>query len=116
MLATPPGSAVPRLVEAVAVYRPAIEQWRPIIAEASRRFGVPEAWIAAVMQAESRGHTHIAGRPIVSRAGAMGLMQLMPGTWAAMRKAHGLGADSHDPHDNIMAGAAYLRAMYDRFG
>jgi hypothetical protein len=46
----------------------------------------------------------------------MGLMQLMPGTWAAMRWQHGLGADPHDPRDNIMAGAAYLRAIYDRFG
>ena len=32
------------------------------------------------------------------------------------QRRHGLGADPYDPHDNIMAGAAYLRAMYDRFG
>jgi len=95
---------------------PSIEQWRPIIAEASRRFGVPQAWISAVMNAESRGHTRLGGAPIVSGAGAMGLMQLMPGTWAAMRDAHGLGNDPHDPRDNIMAGTAYLRAMYDQFG
>lgn len=95
---------------------PTIERWRPIIAEASRRFGVPQAWIAAVMKAESRGNTHLNGRPITSHAGAMGLMQLMPGTWAAMRRQHGLGDDPHDPRDNIMAGTAYLRAMHDRFG
>lgn len=95
---------------------PAVERWRPYIAEAARRFGIPEAWIAAVMQAESAGQTHWNGRPITSHAGAMGLMQLMPGTWAAMRRRHGLGADPHDPRDNILAGAAYLRAMYDRFG
>lgn len=95
---------------------PAVERWRPIIAEASRRFGVPQAWIAAVMQAESRGQTHLGGRPITSRAGAMGLMQVMPGTWEALRRRHGLGSDPHDPRDNIMAGTAYLRAMYDRFG
>ena len=46
----------------------------------------------------------------------MGLMQLMPGTWQEMRAAHGLGRDPHDPRDNILAGTAYLRAMYDRFG
>ena len=46
----------------------------------------------------------------------MGLMQLMPATWAAMRAEHGLGHDPHDPRDNILAGTAYLRAMYDRFG
>src|SRR3546814_4666575 len=68
------------------------------------------------MQAESAGLTHLHGRPITSRAGAMGLMQLMPGTWAAMRQQHGLGGDPYDPRDNILAGAAYLRAMYDRFG
>lgn len=115
-LSITPGSAIARNVDPVAAFSPAIERWRPIIAEASRRFAVPQAWIAAVMQVESRGRTHLNGRPIVSRAGAMGLMQLMPGTWAAMREAHGLGPDPHDPRDNIMAGAAYLRAMYDCFG
>lgn len=94
----------------------AIARWRPLVAEASRRFGIPEAWVRAVMKAESGGQTHLGGRPIVSRAGAMGLMQLMPGTWSAMRLAHGLGSDPHDPRDNIIAGTAYLRAMYDRFG
>ena len=33
-----------------------------------------------------------------------------------MRAVHGLGANAHDPRDNILAGTAYLRAMYDRFG
>src|SRR3546814_3188173 len=50
-----------------------VDRWRPIIAEASRTFGVPEAWIVAVMRAESGGHTMLDGRPITSRAGAMGL-------------------------------------------
>jgi soluble lytic murein transglycosylase-like protein len=95
---------------------PAVERWRPYIAEAAQRFAIPQAWIAAVMQAESAGLTHLNGRPITSPAGAMGLMQLMPGTWAAMRRRHGLGADPYDPHDNIMAGAAYLREMHDRYG
>lgn len=95
---------------------PAVERWRPYIAEASQRFGIPEAWIAAVMQAESAGLTYLNGRPITSHAGAMGLMQVMPATYAAMRARHHLGPDPYDPHDNIMAGAAYLRAMHDRFG
>ena len=46
----------------------------------------------------------------------MGLMQLMPGTWSDMRVALGLGDDPFDPHDNILAGAFYLRLLYDRFG
>ena len=68
------------------------------------------------MRVESGGRTTLEGRPIVSSAGAMGLMQLMPGTWRDMRAVLGLGPDPHDPHDNILAGTAYLRLMYDRFG
>jgi hypothetical protein len=68
------------------------------------------------MQAESGGRTMLDGRPITSRAGAIGLMQVMPGTYEEMRRAHRLGADPHDPRDNILAGTAYLRAMYDRYG
>lgn len=93
-----------------------VTRWQPLIAEASRRSGVPEAWIVAVMRAESGGRTMLHGHPIVSRAGAMGLMQLMPTTWADMRQRLGLGTDPHDPHDNIMAGSVYLRLMYNRFG
>lgn len=93
-----------------------VSAWRPFVAEASQRFGVPVAWIERVMQAESGGRTTLGGRPIVSRAGAMGLMQLMPGTWAEMRAALDLGADPFNPRDNILAGTAYLRRMYDRFG
>ncbi|MGK6321342.1 lytic transglycosylase domain-containing protein [Sphingomonas sp. DT-204] len=90
--------------------------WRDYIAEASARFGIPVAWIERVMRAESGGRTTLNGRPITSRAGAMGLMQLMPGTWFDMRRALGLGSDPHAPRDNILAGTAYLRLMYDRFG
>jgi soluble lytic murein transglycosylase-like protein len=68
------------------------------------------------MHAESAGRTTLHGQPITSPAGAMGLMQMMPGTYRDMRAAYHLGADAYDPHDNILAGAAYLRAMYDRFG
>lgn len=68
------------------------------------------------MRAESGGRTRLGGRPITSPAGAMGLMQLMPGTWTAMRAQHGLGPDPYHPRDNILAGTAYLRAMYNRFG
>jgi soluble lytic murein transglycosylase-like protein len=93
-----------------------IARWQPLMAEAAARFSIPESWIARVMHAESAGLTTLNGRPIRSHAGAMGLMQLMPTTWAAMRERLGLGANPDDPRDNIMAGAAYLRLMYDRFG
>ena len=91
-------------------------RWDGHIAEASARFGIPVSWIRRVIAAESGGRTTIAGRPIRSRVGAMGLMQLMPGTWSEMRAAHRLGSDPDDPRDNILAGTAYLRAMYQRFG
>jgi hypothetical protein len=93
-----------------------VARWRPFVAEASRRFGVPAAWIERVMRAESGGRAVLGGRPVTSRAGAMGLMQLMPRTWAEMRSAHGLGPDPYDPRDNILAGSAYLAWLYRRFG
>jgi soluble lytic murein transglycosylase-like protein len=108
--------AIPTYAEPAAVTDAALDRWQGLIAEASRRFGLPEAWIRAVMQAESGGRTMLDGRPITSRAGAMGLMQVMPGTYDEMRRAHRLGSDPRDPHDNILAGTAYLRAMYDRYG
>ncbi|PKP89074.1 MAG: lytic transglycosylase [Alphaproteobacteria bacterium HGW-Alphaproteobacteria-15] len=81
------------------------------VAEASQRFRIPEHWIYAVIRVESAGRIDA-----VSSAGAMGLMQLMPGTWARQRTRFGLGSDPFDPRDNIMAGTSYLREMYDRYG
>jgi hypothetical protein len=81
------------------------------IAEASRRFRIPQAWIRAVLDAESAQDIGA-----VSSAGAMGLMQIMPDTWDELRALHRLGDDPFDPRDNIFAGTAYLRAMLDRYG
>ncbi|WP_265269625.1 lytic transglycosylase domain-containing protein [Sphingomonas lycopersici] len=81
------------------------------VAEASQRFGVPAAWIKAVMRAESAGDTRA-----VSRKGAMGLMQIMPATWTALSARYALGADPFDVRANILAGTAYLREMVDRYG
>ncbi|MBT1159859.1 lytic transglycosylase domain-containing protein [Aminobacter anthyllidis] len=101
---------------AVISQSPQLQRWQHFVSEASARFHIPQAWICAVIDAESRGKTVLDGRPITSRAGAMGLMQVMPGTYQEMRVEHGLGADPHDPRDNILAGTAYLSAMYKRFG
>jgi hypothetical protein len=46
----------------------------------------------------------------------MGLMQIMPGTWNELRARHGLGPDPYDPHDNILAGTAYIRELHNRYG
>ena len=108
--------APPAVVEQAAPAPPRVERWRVWIAEAAERFDVPQAWIVAVMTAESGGRTHLNGAPIVSKAGAMGLMQVMPATYRALAQRHGLGPDPHDPRDNILAGAAYLAEMRTRFG
>jgi soluble lytic murein transglycosylase-like protein len=81
------------------------------VTEASKRFAIQERWIRAVMHIESAGEVRAR-----SRKGAMGLMQIMPKTWADLRVRYGLGVDPYDPHDNILAGAAYLRELYDRYG
>ena len=93
-----------------------IDRWEPYIAEAAQRFAIPQEWIRAVMRSESGGRTTLNGQPITSVAGAMGLMQLMPGTYSDMRSRYGLGIDAYDPHDNVLAGAAYLRLMYRQYG
>ncbi|MEC9264969.1 MAG: lytic transglycosylase domain-containing protein [Pseudomonadota bacterium] len=89
----------------------AVDQFQGHIVEASQRFGIPVRWIEAVNMAESGGDPKA-----VSPKGAMGLMQLMPETWAELRDQHDLGADPFDPRTNILAGTAYLKAMQDRFG
>lgn len=81
------------------------------IAEASQRFGIPELWIHAVLRAESAGDVRA-----ISSTGAMGLMQVMPDTWAGLRVRYRLGRDPYDPRDNILAGTAYLREMWNRYG
>ena len=69
------------------------------------------SWIRAVMHAESGEDIHA-----LSPKGAMGLMQIMPATWAGLRARHGLGANPYDPRDNILAGAAFLRELHDLYG
>ncbi len=94
-----------------------LNRWDGIITEASQRFHVPKAWIRAVMARESGGRTMLGeGKPIVSRAGAVGLMQVLPDTYDQMAVEHRLGANPFDARDNIMAGAAYLRWLHQKYG
>ena len=98
--------------QTVSAERPSrVDPYAAFITEAAQRFGVPEHWIRAVMRVESAGDVRA-----ISSAGAMGLMQIMPATWAELRARYGLGSNPYDPRDNIMAGAAYLREMHDRYG
>jgi hypothetical protein len=90
---------------------PPDDPWGPYIREAAGRFAIPERWIREVMRQESGGQAQA-----VSSAGAMGLMQVIPDTYAGLRQRYGLGDDPFNPHDNILAGAAYIKEMYDRYG
>ena len=92
------------------------DPWGPYIAQASQHFDVPQVWIREVMNVESGGHEYLDGAPTTSPAGAMGLMQVMPDTYQELESEYGLGNDPYDPRDNIFAGTAYLREMYDLFG
>lgn len=110
--ASTPRDSMPSL----AIELPSGAGWQSFVAEAARRFDIPEAWIRAVIQAESGGRMLLDGKPITSPKGAMGLMQVMPATYAELRLRHGLGADPHQPRDNILAGSAYLKEMFERYG
>ncbi|PWB83456.1 MAG: hypothetical protein C3F11_06515 [Methylocystaceae bacterium] len=81
------------------------------VEEAAKRFAVPARWIRAIMRVESSGYVRAR-----SPKGAIGLMQIMPSTYDELRARHGLGADPFDPHDNILAGSAYIRELLDRYG
>jgi soluble lytic murein transglycosylase-like protein len=100
--------------ESLATRRPnelSVFPFAAFVTEASKRFGVPEQWIRAVLHVESG-----AKQRARSSKGAMGLMQIMPKTWTELRARYGLGADPYDVSDNILAGAAYIRELYDRYG
>ena len=81
------------------------------ITEAATRFRLPAVWIRAVMRAESADDPRA-----ISPKGAMGLMQIMPATWAELRVRHRLGADPYNVRDNIIAGSGYIRELLDRYG
>ena len=95
---------------------PPSDPWGPYIKQASGRFDVPQNWIRAVIHQESGGHQYLHGQPITSDAGAAGLMQLMPPTYAEMAERYGLGPDPYEPHDNIMAGTGYIPQLYEKYG
>ncbi len=111
IMASAPATALPVPAAAQMIAPHTADPVARHVAEASRRFGIPQAWIWAVMRAESAGDVRA-----ISHAGAMGLMQIMPDTWAYLRARYGLGDDPYHVRDNIIAGTAYLRELHDRFG
>jgi hypothetical protein len=107
------GMTVPAAAQASTVKAPSpvASSIDGFIAEASSRFAIPAAWIRAVIHVESDGNASA-----VSPKGAVGLMQIMPDTWADLAQRYRLDSDPTSPHDNIIGGTAYLRELYDRFG
>ena len=88
-----------------AVHCPVPATLRPAFAQASQATGVPLSLLAAVAHVESRFDP-----AAQSRAGAVGVLQLMPTTAAALHY------DAHETTANVMAGALYLRQMLSRYG
>jgi soluble lytic murein transglycosylase-like protein len=85
--------------------RTTLEQWREHIRQAAEKYKLPEALLLAVMAVESN-YDHQA----LSEKGAMGLMQLMPGTAKEM-----FVSDAWDPAQNIEGGARYLRILANQY-
>jgi soluble lytic murein transglycosylase-like protein len=78
---------------------------KPMLTKAGTTYNLDADLLASVVRAESAGHSHA-----VSRAGAQGLMQLMPGT------ATDLGvSNTFAPNDNIKGGTAYLDWLLKRY-
>ena len=104
-------SEVPAQMPPTSVHSAAVDQWAGLVAGAGSRTGLPAIWLHDLMRMESNG------KPLaVSSKGAIGLMQLMPATYAMLRVPLGLGANPFDPRDNVLAGAMYLRLLVDRYG
>lgn len=86
----------------------------PLIRMAAEECNVPRAMILAVIRTESEFRTDA-----VSRAGAVGLMQLMPQTFAwlcEMRDESHAANEITDPETNIRFGAYYLSYLHEKFG
>jgi soluble lytic murein transglycosylase-like protein len=101
----PPVKNVKATIDVSAEYFavPASEAYDEIISEAAEKYDIDPHLIHAVMQAESAFHPYA-----VSRAGAEGLMQLMP------ELSDEMGVDNaFDPRDNIMGGTRYLKRLLD---
>ncbi|GAA4772879.1 hypothetical protein GCM10023219_20110 [Stakelama sediminis] len=79
--------------------------------EAAMRSGVPIDLILRVMRAESGDNPRA-----LSPKGAMGCMQIMPGTWRTVSAHYNLGSEPFDARRNMIGGAMYLAELISRYG
>lgn len=96
VLATPPAVAAPAQAPRISAGE--------LADAAADKYGLPRKLVRSLMSAESAGNPDA-----VSPKGAIGLMQLMPGT------ARDLGVDPHDPAQNVDAGVRYLRDLLEKY-
>ncbi len=99
---TVPTAQQPAVSAPAAPAKPSPEQ---LADDAARKYGLPPYLVRSVMKAESGFQ-----QQAVSPKGALGLMQLMPGT------AQTFGADPHDAAQNVDAGTRYLRSLLEKYG
>lgn len=101
----PPAAENPATIGVPAVGLLGSKSTEQIVREASESHGVDSDFIDSVIKQESAGNAHA-----VSKAGARGLMQLMPGTAAQLGVQ-----DSFSPEQNVHGGARYLRELLERY-
>ena len=102
----PADAPPPAVVDQPVSYQPSFGSAAaaPMLDQAAAQAGLHPALLEALVWQESRWHPGA-----VSRKGAIGLTQLMPGT------ARELGVDPRDPNANLLGGARYLRSLIDHF-
>lgn len=95
----------------------AVRRWDPQVNALSAKYGIDPNFVWRIMQQESGGRQFGKdGLPLTSSAGAIGPMQVMPGTFADMARRYGIKGGITDPDANIEAGVAYLSEQLKRFG
>ena len=93
-------------------------RWEPLVGEASKRIHVPQEWICAVIRMESgSGCTlMVENSSITSDMGAMGICARSSVATMPICGCNTAGRDPYDPRDNVIAGTAYLKWLYGKYG
>lgn len=95
----------PRRTYSTAEFHKNKQKFKPTVDYAAKKYNLPESLLHAVITAESAYNP-----TAISRAGAVGLMQLMPDT----ARRYGV-KDRRNPYENIHGGSRYLRDLLTMF-